>query len=550
MKNLFTLTLISLLTFSNIQAQSNKPLPPERPKLIVQLVVGQMRYDFIHRYWQNFSEDGFKVLVNEGSFCKNARYNYLLTQSAPGVATLLTGAQPASHGIVSDRWLNRTNNEMVTATFDKRYRGVGGDDMYGSHSPRNMMASTLGDELKRWNPTSKVISVSLAPQQAVLAAGHSGDGAYWLNPYYGTWMTSNFYQKEMPEWVSDFNKKQFADAYVQRSWETLLPMGSYMSPDISAIDTIKKADLEETKKNPITLMKSLFAEKAKDKDFGILQNTPFGNSYTKDFALSAIVSENLGKDAITDLLTIYFSPTAEICRKYGTNSVELEDTYYRLDRELAHFMSFLNETVGKESVLIILTADHGTDDSQDKSSTVRVPGGTFEPKQSIALLKSYLTVTFGKGDWIKAYDQKQIYLNRSLIEDSNLKLSDFQDKISEFMVQFSGVAGSVTSTTLVNTAFNQGNLLKIQNSYNIKRSGDILFFLEPGWTERSESTSAQSSPYSYDSHVPLIFYGWKIKRKNILTPMDIADVAPTTATLIDISWPNAASGKPMEEMFR
>ena len=184
MKNLAAFILISITALLNTQAQSNKPLAPERPKLIVQFVVGQMRYDFIHRYWQNFSEEGFKVLVNEGSFCKNARYNYLLTQSAPGVATLLTGAQPASHGIVSDRWLTRTSGEMVTATYDKRYRGVGGDDMYGSYSPRNMMASTLGDELKRWNSESKVFSVSLDPQQAVLAAGHSGDGAYWLNPYY------------------------------------------------------------------------------------------------------------------------------------------------------------------------------------------------------------------------------------------------------------------------------------------------------------------------------------------------------------------------------
>jgi len=509
-----------------------------------------MRYDFIHRYWQNFSDDGFKVLVNEGSFCKNARYNYLLTQSAPGIATLLTGAQPASHGIVSDRWLSRITEEMVTATYDKRYRGVGGDDMYGSYSPRNMMASTLGDELKRWNSESKVIAVSLDPQQAVLAAGHSGDGAYWLNPYYGTWMTSNFYQKELPEWVSDFNKKKFADAYVQRSWETLLPMGSYHSPDISAIDTIKKGELEEAKKYPFTIMKSLLAEKAKDRDFGILLTTPFGNSYAKDFAVSAIVNENLGKDEVTDLLTVYFAPTADICMKYGTNSVELEDAYYRLDTELAHFMSFINETIGRENVLIVLTSDHGTTDSPGKQNSIRVPGGTFEPKQSIALLKSYLSITYGKGEWIRAYDQKQIFLNRGLIEDSDIKLADFQDKISEFMVQFSGVASSATATTMVNMAFNQGNLFKMQNSYNIKRSGDVLFFLEPGWTERSETSSAQSSPYSYDSHVPLIFYGWKIKRKSILTPMDITDVAPTIATFIDISWPNAASGKPMEEMFR
>ncbi len=509
-----------------------------------------MRYDFIHRYWNNFSDEGFKVLVNEGSFCKNARYNYLLTQSAPGIATFETGAQPATHGIVSDMWYSRLSGEMVEATVDKRYRGVGGDDMYGSYSPRNLMASTLGDALKQWDPKSKVISISLDAQSATLAAGHSGDAAYWLNPYSGTWMTSSYYMADLPSWVKDFNQKKFADTYVGQSWETLLPLGSYQAHQMSAIDTTKKNETEDKSKSPMVLIQSLFKDKQKDHDYSILTDTPFGNSYTKDFATTAIVNENLGKDSSTDLLTVVFSATGEICQKYGTNSVELEDAYYRLDRELGHFMSFLSENIGKENILIILTSDHGTPDTPSNLSSVRIPNGFFEPKAAMALLRSYLSVTYGKGDWVKAYDQKQIYLNRSLIEDSNLKLSEFQDKVRDFMVQFTGVAGAATASTMVNAAFSQGNFYKMQNSFNDKRSGDVIFFLEPGWVERTEKPTAASSPYSYDAHVPLIFYGWKIKRKTILTPIDIADVAPTTATLIDISWPNAATGKPLEELFQ
>lgn len=530
--------------------QNTRALPPEKPKLIVQIVISQMRYDFIHRYWNNFSDEGFKVLVNEGSFCKNARYNYLLTQSAPGIATFETGAQPATHGIVSDMWYSRLSGEMVEATVDKRYRGVGGDDMYGSYSPRNLMASTLGDALKQWDPKSKVISISLDAQSATLAAGHSGDAAYWLNPYSGTWMTSSYYMADLPSWVKDFNQKKFADTYVGQSWETLLPLGSYQAHQMSAIDTTKKNETEDKSKSPMVLIQSLFKDKQKDHDYSILTDTPFGNSYTKDFATTAIVNENLGKDSSTDLLTVVFSATGEICQKYGTNSVELEDAYYRLDRELGHFMSFLSENIGKENILIILTSDHGTPDTPSNLSSVRIPNGFFEPKAAMALLRSYLSVTYGKGDWVKAYDQKQIYLNRSLIEDSNLKLSEFQDKVRDFMVQFTGVAGAATASTMVNAAFSQGNFYKMQNSFNDKRSGDVIFFLEPGWVERTEKPTAASSPYSYDAHVPLIFYGWKIKRKTILTPIDIADVAPTTATLIDISWPNAATGKPLEELFQ
>jgi Uncharacterized proteins of the AP superfamily len=549
-KQFISVAILLLFISLNSYSQNSRALPPDKPKLIVQIVVSQMRYDFIHRYWSNFSEDGFRVLVNEGTFCKNARYNYLLTQSAPGIATFETGAQPATHGIVSDKWYSRSANEMVEATVDKRYRGVGGDDQYGSLSPRNMMASTLGDAIKLWDPKSRVISISLNPQSATLGAGHSGDAAYWLNPYSGVWMTSSYYLANLPDWVKDFNKKKFADTYVEQSWETLLPLGSYQGQQLSAIDTTKQNEVNDKRKSPMVIIQSLFKDKQKNHDYNILTTTPYGITYTNDFATTAIVNENLGKDSSTDLLTIVFSSTGEICQKYGTNSVELEDAYYRLDRELAHLMSFLNENIGKENVLIVLTSDHGTPDTPGNLSTVRIPNGFFEPKASMALLRSYLSVTYGKGDWVKAYDQKQIYLNRTLIEDSNIKLSEFQEKVRDFMVQFTGVAGAATATTMVNAAFSQGNFYKMQNSFNDKRSGDIIFFLEPGWVERTEKPTAESSPYSYDAHVPLIFYGWKIKRKSILTPVDIADVAPTTATLIDISWPNAATGKPLEELFQ
>jgi len=248
-------------------------------------------------------------------------------------------------------------------------------------------------------------------------------------------------------------------------------------------------------------------------------------------------------------LTLTFSVNRNIGLKYGPQSIEVEDTYIKLDKELAHFLKFLNETVGRENILVILTSDQGIASTPAYLEKSKIPGGYFDPNKAMALLGSYLKAIYGQGNWVTAYNEKQIYLNHRIIEDSNLKLAEVQQKIADFMLEFSGVSDAITSSTLQSSNFTTGIFEKFQNSYNQRRSGDIILNFEPGWVESNGSITSGNSAYSYDVHVPLIWYGWKVKRRSILSPVNMTDISPTLSTLLGITWPNGATGNPIRELI-
>jgi arylsulfatase A-like enzyme len=283
----------------------------------------------------------------------------------------------------------------------------------------------------------------------------------------------------------------------------------------------------------------------KDKKYKILKTSPFGNTFTFDFSKAVILNEKLGVDNYTDFIAINFSSNGLIGQVYGQQSSELKDAYIRFDQELSQFLEFIDNQAGLENTIIYLTADRGAAYDPQYLSEKKVPSGYFNYNQSLALLKSYLNVVYGKGNWIQYYYKGQIFLNRSLIEDSNIKLEDFQLKIADFMVQFSGVANAITSTSLQSTNFSSGIFNKIQNSYNQNRSGDVLINLEPGWIEKGDDLTSSNSSYTYDTHVPLIFYGWRIKRTSISKAVDMVDIAATLSNLLEISYTNACLGNPI-----
>ena len=522
-----------------------RTIPAEKPRLIVQIVVTQMRYDYLQRYSENFSNRGFKVLLQEGAICKNAKYSYSLTQTAPGLATIATGANPSTHGVVSDMWYIPLLDQNMKAAQDSKAEGVGGFGELGKHSPRNLFAGTLGDEIKVANKNSKVIGVSLDPTSAVLLTGHSADAAYWFDPSTGKFMTSSYYTKALPKWVDDFNQKRFPDIYIYNKWGLTRPLAQYVSTKEN-FDTTAKPLLKAPAGDALG---NVFKSKSKP-SYEALITTPYGNNLTKDFAIAAIVNEGLGKDDATDLLTITLDANKYIGRKYGPTSIEMEDTYYRLDEDMGHLLRFLSENIGKQNVLVVLTSDNGVANAPKYISQGKIPSGSFEPNRNLMLLKIYLNATFGRGEWVKSYHQKQIYLNRTLIEDSNLKLLDVQAKTATFMKQFSGVSQAIPAYALEYSNFTDGIMQKIQNSFYPQRSGDVIINLQPGWVDTDEEATSSNSPYSYDTHVPLIWYGWKIKRENISTKVDMMDIAPTISNLLDISWPNASSGEPIEEIVK
>jgi predicted AlkP superfamily pyrophosphatase or phosphodiesterase len=544
MKRLIFFSLILVLVISSLVAQTNKQIPPEKPRLVIGIVVSQMRYDYLFRYWDKFSDDGFRKLIGQGTFCKNVRYRNLFTLSSSGHATIATGAYPSFHGIVADEWYDRVKNRNVNCALDENYKAVGGSYESGRFAPLRLITSTIGDEMHLTQPASRVVSISTDPVAAVLSSGHTADAAYWYDNETGQWMSSTYYMKELPSWVQNFNNKKIPDIYLQESWNTLLPIASYKEslPD----DNPYEKGLGGKRTFPYDI--NQLSMKGKKREYRLLPATPGGLMYTRDFAVNAIVHEQLGRDDSTDLLLLNFSTPGLVGNLYGPRSVEVEDIFLRLDLELSFFLKFIEQELGMENILIYLTSDHGSAYVPGYLEEMKIPSGIFNQNQAMALLSSYLNVLYGKGEWIKLYKNQQIYLNQNLIEDSKLSLEQVQTTVANFMVQFTGVANAVTASDLQSSNFTSGILLMIQNNYNQKRSGDVFLNLEPGWIEKSDNATNANSSYAYDAHVPLIWYGWKIGRRTINTAMDPTVIAPTLASFLEILAPNGCMTSPIGEL--
>jgi predicted AlkP superfamily pyrophosphatase or phosphodiesterase len=541
--NLFRFFLISIIFLGvhNLQAQKSKIIPPEKPKLIITIVVEQMRYDMINKYWNRFGEDGIKRIIDEGTYCKNAHYNYLFTQSSVGYATIATGTFPSYHGIVADQWYNRVKEEIMFCAEDLKAVPTNYVSKNGSRSPRKLLTTTFADELKMFNTNkSKSIGISLKDYAAIYTAGHKADAAYWFDSKIGNWLSSNYYIDSLPNWVVEFNNKKHADLYLNRTWETKDAIDSYTFSDVDSYGVGLYGQFQF----PYELSKL----RKEEKGFELLVKTPFGNTLTTDFAIATMLNENLGRDEFTDFLSISYIATSGIYKLFGPGSVELEDVYLRLDEEIGHILTFIDETYAKEEVLIIFTSDHGSVRVPEFLKENKIPAGYFHYKKALYLLNSYLNLTYGRGEWVKLYHKQQVYLNRILIEKSELDLSDFQQTVADFLIQFAGVANTITASTLQKTQFTDGIFSKMQHSFNQNRSGDILLNLEPGWIEEKSVIESENSAYSYDTHVPLVFYGWKIGRKTINRKIDIIDIAPTISYFLEISQPNGCIGEVIFEI--
>lgn len=540
-KNLFNpfvkvafLCFLSCSLFTRPICAGTFPLSPG-PDLVVGIVVDKMRYDYITRMWNMFGDDGFKRLVTEGSTFNNLRYDYLINQSSPGYATIFTGANPSSHGIIADHWYDRGKNDIRSATVDQDAAAIGGSFVNGRRSPSGMLNSTVGDELRKAsNFKSRVYSVAMNDGAAVLSGGFSANAAWWFDDTNGLWMSSSFYLDSLPEWVTEFNSVRLPDTYLDRTWEPLLEASSYFGIN-------KGKDDQPFSYN----FKRLSRRK---EDYGLIRATPYSNTITKDFAISLIINEKLGAGGHTDMLNIGFSATGEIDSQYGTFSPELQDAYLRLDEDIAYFLDFLDRHYGKSQVLVFLTSDSAVSYPSSYNEYARIPGGTFSPAMAISLLRSYLNIFYGPGDWISHYNAGMIYLNHKFIEDNNIPFSEIQGRVSRFLNQFTGIAGSVTDDVLSRNYFRDGISARIQAGYHPMRSGDVMIYLQQGWYERS-FIDDQLKLISYDQHVPLVFYGWNTENKSINRKVSVTDIAPTISRLLNIPAPPFATGEPVMELL-
>lgn len=526
-------------------------LPPDKPKLIIGIVVEQLRYDQLEKMRNRFAENGLRKLLNEGTYFQNASFQYLLTQAAPAHATIATGAEPSVHGITSDYWYVPLREELVYSTSDNSVNPVGGSYEKGLHSPVNLQSSTFADELKMsTNRKAKVFSVGLKENPVIFSGGHASDGAFWYDDVTGTWMSSTYYIDSLPGWVSDFNAMKYPEVLLTNPWTLLKPKEIYTDclPDTN----IYEMGFNGKNYFPYDLDKISSRNRSKlGRDYSLLREIPMGNTFTTDFAIKLIEKEDLGKDDVTDFLSICYTATDYIGHRFGPSSLEMADAILRLDSDIEKFLKYINDSIGKRNILLFFTSAHGISEIPGVLESNRIPSGYFRQNQALQLLRSYLNAVYGEGSWIKGYSDKQVFLNRTLIEDAKLSLDDVQKKVSRFLVQFSGVATAYPYSAFEMNDYSSGNLKKIINNFNPQRSGDVIVTLNSGWVEKDDNyVTNHNSHYEYDSHVPLIWYGWAVNRANITRKVNMTDIAATLSSLCKVPVPNGCTGDPMFELFR
>lgn len=520
---------------------------PSKPKLVVGIVVDQMRYDYIYRYWNKFGNDGFKRLVNEGFFCRNTNFNYVPTYTGPGHASIYTGTTPAVHGIIANDWYDKTTGKNLYCAGDKNSMGLGTTANEGKRSPVNMLTSTITDELRiSSNMKSKVIGVALKDRSSILPAGHIANAAYWYDGSIGGFITSTYYMKDLPLWVQEFNKKELAKKYLSKPWTTLLPIEMYTEslPDDNKYEFVAKGETKPVfPHNLPDLMKA-------NGGLNMIRSTPFGNSLTKDFAIDVMKNENMGKSEATDFLAVSFSSPDYIGHAYGPNSVEQEDDYIRLDKDLAELLKFIDEHVGKNNALIFLTADHAAPEVPSYLIDLKIPAGYVAESKILKDLKDHLLKSYGD-TLALSFENQQVFLNHAAIDNKKLELEKVQNDVAAFLLNAEGVAEVLTATTLNNASFTEGSRYLMQKGFNAKRSGDVLVNYLPGWVDGySKTGTTHGSPYSYDTHVPLIFHGWNIQHGSSAEQVYITDVAATLAMMLNIQFPNGCTGKPISFLVK
>ncbi len=541
-KKLVTILLIFFVSTS-LSAQKKKILIAEnsilnQPKLVVGIVVDQMRYDFLYRYYDKYTSGGFKHLMNDGFNCRNNHYDYAPTVTAAGHAAIFTGSVPAIDGIIGNEWFNQKTGRTVYCVEDTSVATVGSATKAGLMSPKNLLVSTITDQLKIANNfQSKTIGIALKDRGAILPAGHTANAAYWFDSKDGSWITSSFYMKDLPQWVKDFNAAKIPQKYMAEGWKTLLPLEQYTESTSDNVPFESKLAGEKTPTFPHEL-----AAQAGVNLLEVIRTTPFGNSLTKDLALAAIKNEKLGKSPKTDFLTVSFSSTDYVGHSFGPNSVEMEDTYLRLDKDIAEILTNLDNTLGKDNYLVFLSADHGVADIPGFWQVNHLPAGIFDRTGAMAQVKEALKTAFGEGDFIRAEDNNQLYLNVSVIQDKKVTYSQVHAVVREVLLKREEVADVIDLHNLANSTLPDYQLDYVKNGLNPRRSGDIMLVVNPSWFAGYKTGTTHGSLYRYDTHVPLLFYGWKVKNGETNMRTNISDIAPTVADFLNILEPNGSIG--------
>lgn len=551
----YPLSILFLILFSscsvgqkNASKKSEEAEKLRRPKLIVGITVDQMRYDYIEKFWEDFGNDGFKLLVNKGFFARNLHYNFMPTYTGPGHAAIFTGTTPSYNGIIANDWYERSSGRMIYCSSDSTVQGVGTNSAAGKMSPQYLTSTTLGDELKLFsNQRSKVFGIAMKDRGATLTAGRTADAAYWfVGGNEGNWATSSWYMNELPAWVIEYNNERLADKVMSQTWDLAKPVGSYEE----SLEDNNPYEMPFKGTTRPVFPYNMAELKALNGNFDLIKGTPFGNQLTVDFGKRLIEKENMGVDEITDMLCMSFSSTDYIGHQFGIHSKEVQDCYIRLDKELASFIKFLDEKIGRDNYLIFLSADHAGAPTPSYVMNEKGPAGYWKSDRLEESVSSFLTEKYGPASWIANESNLNIFLNRTIIREKNLDLKKIQMEVAQFVGEQPGVLMAFNGSDLDRISGKSTIADKVQLGYNQRLSGDIIYVLQPGWMEYGMQGTTHGSPYTYDTHVPALFFGFNVEHGETFQPQTICDIAVSVASLCKLPLPSATIGEPIKKLVK
>jgi predicted AlkP superfamily pyrophosphatase or phosphodiesterase len=541
----FSILLSFFLVVAPLSAQSKRPAAP-KIKLVVGIVIDQFRYDYLTRFADQFGEGGFKRLLQSGAVFSNAHYSYTPTVTACGHAAFMSGASPAHNGIIGNTWFDRATGKSTTSVADANTKLLGGKDDAAGMSPARLIGSTLGDELKfHTAEQAKVIGISYKDRSAILPVGKHPNGAYWFSAINGAFVSSTYYFNELPAWVKRFNQEQNPSRYFGKTWERLLPEAAYAR---SLRDDYPHEKLSTGTKFPHLINGG--EQTPGTKFYTHFEVSPFANDHLVAFAKAAIESEKLGQDEVPDLLTISFSANDLVGHSFGPYSQEVQDITLRTDRTLAELFAYLEQKIGLQNIVVALTADHGVSPIPEHAQEYGL-GGRIEAKAISETAEAALDKRFGEEKWVLTLNNGNVYFDYAALERRKASHEEVEQIASTAIRQIPGLAECFTRTQIVTGQLPQTAVARsVAAGFYPARNGDLVIVPQPFYLAGETIVASHGSPYSYDTHVPVIFYGAGIKAGIFTTTSSPLDIAPTLSAILKITPPSNSVGQILSEAIK
>jgi len=568
----FVLTISVFFSSVGFAQRRTQPAVQKRPRLVLLIVVDQFRYDYLERFGDLFGPDGFRRLMRDGASWTQSNYDHMPTYTAPGHGTMMTGAYPAESGIIGNEWLDRATGKRITSVSDESVKLLGGNPNDPASSPSRLMASTVGDELRlATNDRAKVIGISVKDRSAILPAGRHANAAYWFSWLTGTMVSSTYYFKQLPGWVTNFNNAKPADKYFGVKWERVLPEAEYLKragPDDPKWEDVSNAWTPDTNTFPHTITGGVTTPG--QKFYTALDYSPFTNDILVSFAQEAIVNEQLGQDDDTDVLTVSFSANDYVGHRFGPYSQEVMDVTLRTDRNIATLLDFIDSRIGLANTLVAFTADHGVSPIPEHAAAMgmgggRVPFATVMGKIQAAISARYnpqgktpdpsadYLLRFQEGTaWREWFINNNIYFNYDALKRDGVDVEEFSQVVVRAALSVPGIARCFSRLQLLRGATSVTDPIERRalHGFYPSRSGDVVMVAEPYKYIAETITATHGSPYSYDTHVPTIIMGAGVNAGRYLEPATPADIAPTLSAILRITAPSNSTGRVLVEALR